>query len=236
MVVLSFDVWNTLLDIRRLFRRLVETLAEEMGSSAEELEKRVLEVYSEAKRLRREGAYTPSSAVPESRRLMARALGIDEEALYRALAKTFAGIDGRELLFEDTLPGLERARSVAEKVVIVGNTLFWPSSYTRIVLDRAGVLRFVDLCVFSDEVGYMKPDRAIFIEAARRVGAPIEELVHVGDSLAEDVGGALSAGATAILVRRGSSYRVVPELRTAIVGSLIEVERAVAELMRNLSL
>jgi len=236
MVVLSFDVWNTLLDISKLFRLLVKNLARETGASLEDLEKRVLEAYAEAKRLRRAGAYTPSNAVPESRRLMARYLGISEEALYRALTKTFASVEGRELLFSDTLPGLEAARRVAERVIIVGNTLFWPSSYTRIALDRAGVLDLVDLCVFSDEVGYMKPDRGIFIEAARAAGARVEELIHVGDSSAEDVGGALSAGAGAILVKRGSAYRVVPELGVAIVGSLTEVERAVAELMRNLSL
>jgi putative hydrolase of the HAD superfamily len=52
--------------------------------------------------------------------------------------------------------------------------------------------------VDSGAAGVSKPDPAIFRLAAEELGLPLGELVHVGDSEAADVAGALAAGAYAI--------------------------------------
>ena len=52
--------------------------------------------------------------------------------------------------------------------------------------------------VDSGRVGIDKPDRRIFEHAARALGTPLAELVHVGDAWEADVIGALDAGAQAI--------------------------------------
>ena len=55
--------------------------------------------------------------------------------------------------------------------------------------------------VSSADVGKRKPDREMFVEAARRVGLPPAELLHVGDRWDLDVAGALAAGCGAALYR-----------------------------------
>ncbi|WP_437812492.1 HAD family hydrolase [Sorangium sp. So ce1078] len=50
----------------------------------------------------------------------------------------------------------------------------------------------------SGRLGFEKPGREIFAWTAERLGAPLAAVVHVGDSLAADVDGALAAGMRAV--------------------------------------
>jgi HAD superfamily hydrolase (TIGR01509 family) len=50
----------------------------------------------------------------------------------------------------------------------------------------------------SGRLGMEKPGRAIFEWTAERLGAPLTAVVHVGDSVAADVVGALGAGMSAV--------------------------------------
>jgi putative hydrolase of the HAD superfamily len=50
----------------------------------------------------------------------------------------------------------------------------------------------------SGRLGFEKPDRRIFDHAARALGVPTTELIHVGDAWEADIVGALRAGARAI--------------------------------------
>ncbi|WP_437733854.1 HAD family hydrolase [Sorangium sp. So ce1335] len=50
----------------------------------------------------------------------------------------------------------------------------------------------------SGRLGFEKPGREIFAWTAERLGAPLGAVVHVGDSLAADVEGALAAGMRAV--------------------------------------
>lgn len=50
----------------------------------------------------------------------------------------------------------------------------------------------------SGRLGFEKPGREIFAWTAERLGAPLAAVVHVGDSLAADVEGALVAGMRAV--------------------------------------
>lgn len=48
--------------------------------------------------------------------------------------------------------------------------------------------------VMSCEVGSIKPEAAIYNEAARRMGVEVEAMLMVGDRIDNDVAGALAAG------------------------------------------
>src|SRR5262249_17861005 len=50
----------------------------------------------------------------------------------------------------------------------------------------------------SGKLGMEKPDPAIFAWTAERLGAPLDRVVHVGDSYAADIQGALGAGMYAV--------------------------------------
>jgi putative hydrolase of the HAD superfamily len=57
----------------------------------------------------------------------------------------------------------------------------------------------------SGRLGVEKPGRAIFDWAAARLDVPVGAIVHVGDSWAADVVGALGAGARAVWFARGDA-------------------------------
>ncbi len=58
--------------------------------------------------------------------------------------------------------------------------------------------------VSSSEHGFMKPHPSIFAAALQLVNMPAADAVMVGDSVRQDVDGALGAGMRAVLLHRGS--------------------------------
>jgi FMN phosphatase YigB (HAD superfamily) len=75
------------------------------------------------------------------------------------------------------------------------------------VLGRIGLGGYLDGSVSSGEVGRPKPARGIFRAALAVAGTSPAQAVHVGDSVEEDVRGALGAGITPVLLRREPSAR-----------------------------
>ena len=67
----------------------------------------------------------------------------------------------------------------------------------------------------SGKIGIQKPDRAIFAWAAERIDVPLERIVHIGDSFAADVDGALTAGMSAIWFDPAAKEPVPPRCRIA---------------------
>ena len=62
----------------------------------------------------------------------------------------------------------------------------------------------VSAALSSSDHGYMKPHPSIFQAALQLLDVPAAEAVMVGDSLGQDVAGALAVGMRAVLVRRGA--------------------------------
>jgi putative hydrolase of the HAD superfamily len=76
----------------------------------------------------------------------------------------------------------------------------------------------------SGRLGVEKPDAAIFRYAATQLGVPLSGIVHVGDSFAADVQGALGCGMRAVWFRgRGD---VLPPPSLAVAGDAPGVRRA----------
>jgi putative hydrolase of the HAD superfamily len=68
----------------------------------------------------------------------------------------------------------------------------------RELLEEVGIAHHFVAVLDSGLLGFAKPDPRIFSLAARSLGLPIEDVVHVGDSEAADVVGAKNAGALAV--------------------------------------
>lgn len=75
-----------------------------------------------------------------------------------------------------------------------------------------GLPALVDTVVYAQGVGrgVGKPDRAVFVEAARRVGVRPALAVFVGDDPVADIAGARQAGMAAVHLQRGRETRPVP--------------------------
>jgi putative hydrolase of the HAD superfamily len=115
-----------------------------------------------------------------------------------------------EILWSEPAPGaLAAMASLARAgvpVVIVSNS----DGRGRQNLRDAGICevgRDVTALIDSTVVGSSKPDPGIFRAALGAVGVDASAVVHVGDTLAADVAGALAAGITPIHVDPGRSCR-----------------------------
>ena len=99
----------------------------------------------------------------------------------------------------DTGPVLLKLRTRGYKIGLICNTGRGPGRIMRQLLTSSGILGYFDSTLFSDEVGHGKPDRRIFVAAAKELGLPINEILHVGDNPQTDVRGAKQAGMKAVL-------------------------------------
>jgi len=79
----------------------------------------------------------------------------------------------------------------------------------------------------SGRLGMEKPDAPIFHWTAERLGAPLDRIVHVGDSWGADVDGALRAGMRAIWFRPRAERTLPEDVRCA--DSADSVRAALAE-------
>jgi putative hydrolase of the HAD superfamily len=100
--------------------------------------------------------------------------------------------------YPDVAPALTVLRGRGLALVVASN---WDCSLPE-WLERAGLWELIDGAVSSASVGAAKPAPAVFLAALELAGCGPAEAVHVGDSMANDVGGARAAGIRAVLVDR----------------------------------
>ncbi len=191
----TFDVWGTLLDLRRAYAAIAERLAPLIGASPAEALEKLREAAREARRRRRREGWASAERGAE---IVAERLGIPPGRLSEVVEEAL--LSAAERL---PLPGAGEALALTKRlgvrVGVAGNVLFWPSRLTRRLLEETGLAKLVDEMLFSDEVGRSKPDPGFFEAAASRLGVGVEELIHVGDRPDEDVAGILAAGGYAVL-------------------------------------
>jgi putative hydrolase of the HAD superfamily len=85
------------------------------------------------------------------------------------------------------------------RLAVISDAIFSPGRALRELLRGEEILGLFDALVFSDELGWSKPDRRMFERAASDLGVPVARLIHVGDRDHNDVQGAQAAGARAVL-------------------------------------
>lgn len=82
-------------------------------------------------------------------------------------------------------------------------------------LQRAGLLQYFSVMVYSEDVGLGKPSSSIFLEACRRAGDPPEKCVHIGDNIEADIVPSRALGMRGIhLSRPGNSPMDPPVIST----------------------
>ena len=87
-------------------------------------------------------------------------------------------------------------------IVLISDSGLTPGRVLRRVLEVRGILKFFRFTIFSDEVGYNKPNPIIFKQALKLLGVQPQETVHVGDLLETDIAGAKGMGMLTVWVNR----------------------------------
>jgi putative hydrolase of the HAD superfamily len=121
----------------------------------------------------------------------------DPSGFFPAVYRRFAEADTWRVC-DDVLPALDALASQEVRLALISN---WDERL-RPLLKELRLDRYFETVVISCEVAFTKPSPVIFEEAARKLGMAPENILHVGDSLEEDVEGARSAGFQALLIDR----------------------------------
>jgi len=132
-------------------------------------------------------------------------------ALYQCFAEPAAW-----RVFEDVIPTVKALKSRGLQLGVISN---WDERL-RPLLQKLGLARYFDSITVSGDLDALKPSRAIFREAARRLGLTPGEILHVGDSIRADVRGARAAGFQAVLLSRGKATAFPGAIRS--LGALVQ--------------
>ena len=137
-----------------------------------------------------------------------------------AADKMFAGYlaayEAAWSLFPDVLACLDRLAHCRLGIISNGQTL-----QQRQKLTHTGIEDRFECIVISEECGWSKPSREIFIEACRRIGALPADAVYVGDRYDIDAEAARQAGLTGVWLDRRQRRTTVHE--SPVIGNLDEL-------------
>ena len=125
-------------------------------------------------------------------------------------------------VFPDVRPALEALRQKGRPMAVVSN---WQKGLDHFLVEL-GLREFFDEVVVSVEVGSVKPDSGIFLEACRRLGVAPARVLHVGDSYVDDWQGGRRAGLEVVIIRRDPTGDEEPDV--PVIRSLREISERYA--------
>ena len=96
------------------------------------------------------------------------------------------------------------------------------------MLSHYGLSQNLDVMVFSDEMGFAKPDPRIFARALDELGIEAGEGAFVGDNPHTDIAGAQACGLFAIQVGSKEREGVTPDARIDDLSELFGVLDSIA--------
>ena len=94
-----------------------------------------------------------------------------------------------------------RSRRIGKRPIRTAVVTNWGNAVSHMIAEL-GLDNCFDTIVTADDSRFTKPAPEIFALAASRLELPIENCIHIGDSLFDDALGAQNAGLQSIWVRR----------------------------------
>lgn len=129
-------------------------------------------------------------------------------------------------VYEDTRPVLNRLRSAGHPLAIVSNAPWGsPPTLWREELQRLGLSDLVDAVVMCGDVGWRKPARQIFLDAAAALDRSPEECIFVGDDVRWDTSGSEAVGMRSVLIDRDGRHESYSGAKVEDLDELLEVLR-----------
>lgn len=104
------------------------------------------------------------------------------------------------VIFDNSIPLLKELKN---RGYITGVITNGPAHLQNHKMDTSGLRPYCDIVVVSGDVGVHKPDPALFLYTAKRLGIAPEDCVYVGDHPVNDIQGALGANMKAIRMNFG---------------------------------
>jgi putative hydrolase of the HAD superfamily len=107
--------------------------------------------------------------------------------------------------------------------------MYSPGTVLRVFLEREGILKYFKAFVFSDEVGYSKPDIRAFESIREQLASQKDELAyHIGDLQKTDVKGANNAAYISI-----QYIGLNPNEPTVLANHVVHTWEEISELVKS---
>jgi putative hydrolase of the HAD superfamily len=211
----TFDCWNTLIyeaapaEGRRLRGAALRRAAAAAGRglSADEAERLIQQAWQwHAHLVWQRGIVTGAE---EMAAWTLEQLGLADASIASSLGRELA-----EAALQTEVQPLEGARAtLAElagrgvRLALVCDTGYSPGRVVRQLLDRAGLLEWLEVQIFSDEARVPKPDPSVFHAALEPLAVAPQQAVHVGDLRHTDVAGGRGVGMRTVRIRERNDDR-----------------------------
>ncbi len=223
--VLLFDLGETLiyfddvpLSWQSLYRAALETVAARCGVTPGEADYAA----AEAVLCRFNGRLNPRTVEITAADVwggIGSCLNIFPERHEQAANAFFQFFLGRRLLYEDTLPTVERLKAEGYRLAILTDVPYgMPKSIAARMLE--GIETYFDVWITSVEAGYCKPSPNGLLRLAERMGVSPTETAYVGNER-KDTEAANAAGMFSIRLNRANSADSFGERRS--INSLHEL-------------
>ncbi len=216
---LAFDMYGTLVDPIRIWKRVEEYVPDENA-------RRIAETWRQ-KQLEYTFRLTAMGEYEDFQQVTRKAL---DYALMTA-GRDLAGEQKDALIeqyndlerFPDVHPGLEQLKNAGHQMVIFSNG---SPAMLEPLMEAAGLRAYFDDYISVDEVRAFKPSPKTYQRVAERLGRPIDEIRLVSSNPFDDIG-AEAAGMRAAWVDRSAglfdTLRPAPDL---VVGTITELAAA----------
>jgi putative hydrolase of the HAD superfamily len=148
--------------------------------------------------------------------------GIHDHRIAQKMSDGYIAISPKQTaLFPGAIEVLKELKSQNYRMHIITNGF---KEVQHIKLENSGLVDFFEMVLCSEDVGFTKPNRAIFREAERITHCLPQHAIMIGDDFKADIIGALNANWTAIHFDPTGKFkkeRNVPRVRE--LSELVEV-------------
>jgi len=224
VTTLSFDAENTLWDFEKVMRHSLGLVLLELrqlvsGSHVHQLNVDTMIDIRNKVAQELQGKETNLERI----RLVAfqrtlESIGIKNDALARNLCEVYLEHRFNDIeLYPDVIPSFDGLAS-DYKIGLLSNGNSYP--------ERCGLAGYFSFVIFSQDYGIEKPDRRIFEIVIEQAGCSANEILHVGDSLENDVGGANNAGIKSVWLNRKQAQNesgIRPDFEIAALSELMPI-------------
>ncbi|WP_342576726.1 HAD family hydrolase [Paenibacillus sp. FSL M8-0142] len=140
------------------------------------------------------------------------------------LADYTSGFSKHAVPFPNTHEVLERLKNHGFKLGIITNGV---GDFQSSNIEALGIQKYFEVILISEIEGIRKPDPAIFLRAAERMGVQPQACVYVGDHPANDIAASKNAGMKGIWKEDG--FYTEPVDYDGKVSDLFEIERIIEQ-------
>lgn len=227
---ITFDLWKTLLEPSSIEQYLIESLQnyskkKHLSFSSEQLEQALA---------------VPKLNYKEHRDFPPYIHFYTEERLILILNQLGQNMEGNleKKLFHDfemtshyVLPTIiESTRELLEnlsqnyQIGLISDTGMTPGKILIQILEELDIRQYFDTFVFSDEIGFYKPNSKMFQTALSKLKCNSNESIHIGDYQHTDIIGAQSFGMHTIWINRHEALKNIKDVSPDyIVENLLEI-------------